>query len=266
MIDRESNLAQAYLYHRQAYDMRTAQRAFDMAVNDVKAEKRRYAHGKGYKYGGNWQTLGTFGAFRERAYFCDDWPSGWRHVGRTDEVARREDHRSRELRDSQGWYTDDDYSATLEGHVLQLPARDGKPVYLPAMRHTDADGVTIYPLDQYDDPIEAAYAAYRYAEIAAEQERDYQRGWYAGSMASELQQENDRLRRQGLQLFADLKTVKRSFVVSAADDALTRLCGTIRAEIIAIRRQIQSNCRKIEDLKNNHGGTDEGFANGFTEG
>lgn len=168
--------------------------------------------------------------------------------------------------DHGGWYTDDDCGETLAGYVLQLPSRNSVPQYVPGTAHTDWDGKTLYPLDRYDDPVDCARAADRYAEIAAEQERDYQRGWDAGSKAAELKRENSQLRKQGLQLFADLKTVKRSFVVSAAEDALSRLCGTIRAEATSIRRQIQSNCRKINDLRDNHGGADEGFANGFAEG
>lgn len=103
MIDRESNLAQAYLYHRQqiTYSRNrpyypAADIALALARRDVAAGKRRHAHGKDHKYGGTWEAEmkgypGRYSAgiaASDRAYYCDNWPDGWRLHGRADEVCR----------------------------------------------------------------------------------------------------------------------------------------------------------------------------------
>jgi hypothetical protein len=167
----ENRMYDAYLWHRQhGYK---AKDAIVRAHEDIIADKKRYPHHVGYKYGGNWQRIEVMDKWsspHDRAYYCDNFPSGWRDHGSAYEVCRRE--HSRRV-DHQGWYTDDFQSDTLRGYVLQIPSRHGVPQYVPATKASGWDGVTLYPLDRYDDILDCAAAADHIAEKDAEREREY---------------------------------------------------------------------------------------------
>lgn len=155
-------------------------------------------------YGGVWQDkerMGRFASADDRAYYCDNWPDGLRLVGRADEVGGRESRRV----DHSGWYTDSTFQQeTLSGYVLQLPARNGKPRYIPGLAHSDSEGVTLYPLQMLDDPLDAAARADHIAEREAETERGYNDAWQAGSQAAALDEELGSERRETLTAIAGL--------------------------------------------------------------
>lgn len=104
----------------------------------------------------------------EKGELYRDTFDGWRVVGDAHEVIRL---------DYTGWYCDDDQHNLAIGVVVQLPARDGRPRYFPAVRYTDSDGVTIFTREETDDKDTAARWADQNAERIAESERDYQEAW-----------------------------------------------------------------------------------------
>lgn len=179
----EQALMNAYRWHRQHGTHAT--RAVEYARDDMNKGKARYPHSVS-KFGfceGNWQSLESMERNVSRAYYCNDWPA-WRNLGNVGEIKTESTYRGRFVEHT-GWYVQDDGGDTIAGYVLQLPSRNGSPVYIPGMRQTDYDGVTIYPLDQYDEISACARAADRIAENAAEKERDYERAWRAGTDAKE---------------------------------------------------------------------------------
>lgn len=123
--------------------------------------------------GGSWQDpaeLSRFESSQSRRYYVDNWPAGWRDQGTAEEVSRREGSR---YIDHSGWFCDAHGEETVIGHVLQIPARDGKPQYVPGISWSDQEGVTIWPLDRHAEPLEAARAADQYAKYAAEEQREW---------------------------------------------------------------------------------------------
>jgi hypothetical protein len=74
-----------------------------------------------------------------------------------------------------GWYLDSFQDKTVHGAVIQLPARDGEPQYIPAIAdpwNDDSYFADFHSL--YTDKEEAARDADGMAERYAETERDYQ--------------------------------------------------------------------------------------------
>jgi len=115
-------------------------------------------------YAGDWKADYT-GPKSDRPYFCDSFDSvGLRDLGDAHQVGNI---------DHTGWFCDSLQSGVIRGRVLQLPSRDGEPCYIPATYCTEWDGVTLYPLDQYDTPERAASVADGYAEQEAEKAREY---------------------------------------------------------------------------------------------
>jgi hypothetical protein len=107
----------------------------------------------------------------ERGELYRDTFDGWRVVGDAHEVIRL---------GYTGWLCDAHGDNLAVGVVVQLPARDGRPRYFPAVRWTDQDGVTIYSADETDEKETAArwadHEAERYAERAREfEERERER-------------------------------------------------------------------------------------------
>lgn len=101
----------------------------------------------------------------------------FRFTGYADEVAARIGHK--------GWYCDQFQDRTLRGIVFQLPARNGVTQYVPGYEESDGWSVVLY-LDRLEEESrDAAYAADSLAERMAEQEREYNESWQAGSVAAE---------------------------------------------------------------------------------
>lgn len=252
-------LQDAYRYWRQTYPRVWATIAFKEAIKDVVEGRKRYPHSPGYKYGGNWQPLDSMKPRQSRAYYCDEWPEGWRLVGRADEVERNAGY-SRSI-DHTGWYTrdDGDNGNTIAGYVLRLP--HGR--LIPGYRASGWDGVTLYPLDQYDDLMECARAADHYAERVAEDERDYNRAWDAGQEAGDADERAKELRREVIQVCSDLRTARRE--IGHGSEALTRLCGVAREKVADLLEQLQELRQKRDQLRDDvparlMGAFNEGFA------
>ena len=172
---------------------------------------------------------------------------GLRRVGFADEIARAEGHYR--MIDHKGWFTDDDGMSgeVYRGVVYQLPARHGLTQYVYGYDDPDNDGCALLCFDPVTDKIEAAKQADRFAEILAEQERDYQRAWSAGRRFEDLDEEVKTMRKEALAIGAEMRAAKRS-----VSDAPT-ICATLRAAVRSLYRSIQKAREERAELLNNYG-------------
>ena len=230
---------------------------------DVARKRKAFARAR---QSGNWESDESLAERRrgpsDRAYYCETWPQGWRLLGRADEVCKREG--SRRV-DHGGWYTEDEGdSGTLAGYVLQIPARNGEPQYVPGTAHSEWDGVTLYPLDRYDSPVDAAAVADQIAERAAEKERDYNRAWQAGQRWADLGEEIAELRKGIIAAVRQFREARRSLRLADADPngeahwtgedgaptagTFDRLCEIIRADVSHDLEEIRKARETREEL------------------
>jgi uncharacterized protein YukE len=147
-----------------------------------------------------------------------------------------------------GWYCDDMQWQTVRGHVVRYrrkcPATGKKSlVYVPAVAWSDADGVTIWPRDCYDEKRDAALSADGYAESIAEGEREYQEADTA------LQQAQDALE----QCAADVRDARQQFAAIARDFRESVLsgavCDLVRAELQDLRRTVRKGVAALPGLR-----------------
>jgi hypothetical protein len=188
------------------------------------------------RYGGAWQSrddMGRYASQSSRAYYCDTWPE-WRDLGDASDVTRL---------DHTGWYADNFQDGLVKGRVLQLPARNGMPRYVPGTYNTNCDGVTIYPLDIYDDATDCARAADGYAERQAEDEREYDAKERAEMERDELRERIGELRSEARALIRDIKQHKPQG---------KSICDALRARLHDIRRESREAHKRIELLTDNY--------------
>ena len=211
------------------------------------ADWRDHARGRWHvASAGVWQRLEDMPRHAnasDRAYYCDKWPDGLRYVNSAYDVSRAE--HSRRV-DHTGWYTDSFQDGTLSGHVLQLPGHDGKPIYIPGTAHSDWDGITLYPLNMFDDALECAQAADSYAEHAAESEREYQAKDQAKQQIAELHEEIVTLRADARALIREMKTARNTASTYPV------ICKALRDKLADIREESRKAYERITKLQNNY--------------
>ena len=160
-----------------------------------------------------------------RAYYVDDLSkTGLRLVGDASDILRGAGYWRAEC----DWYADNNQDAVIKSAVLQLPARDGAPRYIPATYCTDLDGATCYPLDWYDTKEEAARAAASYAETEAEQNRDYYARDRAEQDTAEAREEIHRINAEALVLVREIKKQGRAFSPA--------ICQALRGQLLEFMR------------------------------
>ena len=117
----------------------------------------------------------------DRYRWVENVSRGLRHVGQAGDIAKLNHN---------GWYTDNYQNETVQGEVYQLPARDGKPRYLPAMGDpSNADCAQFDFHSITEDKVQAARWADQIAEYYAEQEREYRAGEDAENRIEEINTE-----------------------------------------------------------------------------
>jgi hypothetical protein len=124
--------------------------------------KYGFKNGKHIEFNREWEPTGT----REKYRWVENVSKGLRHVGKASDIVRI---------DHTGWYTDNFQDETVHGEVYQMPARDGKPLYVPAVSdpyNKDCAALDFHSLT--DDKEECARWADSMAENSAEREREYQ--------------------------------------------------------------------------------------------
>lgn len=183
--------------------------------------------------------------------------AGLRFVGFADDVApRRVEHT--------GWYTRaDDYSETLRGAVYQLPARNGRPVYVAGYQECGfgVDGAAVVALrelfrgdaggqdgmsgrryfssccDNESAMRDAASRADRIAEIAAEKELEYSEAWQAAHRWQDLASDATAEKAAARALIRDMRRARR-------DDVPESICTALRA---TVRRHLQAAADALQE-------------------
>lgn len=251
-------LVQAYRFHRsQFYRWKTewrgtmpAKTALDYARGDVAAAKRRYPASKVYP-AVTWQEAKPVGNLpfpqyskRGLAFVENPANAGLRHVGEVvAECGGRNGYWAMGT-GSNGWYVDNDHGSsqgTVCGFVFQLAGRNNKARFVAGYRFSEHDGEgvmvdfgTIYEGESYWDGSppdcnaahEAARAADGMAEHAAEEEREYQSAWQAGSRYADLKRDSHDSRAEAVALLRERRAARAAGL--AGYDAI---CASIRGTV-----------------------------------
>ena len=181
---------------------------------------------------------------RGMAYVQDNEPSGLRYVGRVQaECGGR--NGMWDSHDMSGWYSrPDDYDSTVYGVVYQLPARDGQSRFVAGYKFSENDGGPVLDLGkvytsesggtwgsaQDDDAAQdAARAADSMAKAAAEEEREYQTAWRAGSDYAQERETVTETRASLRKLLSERRAAMRNPAIT--DSGYFALCDAIRAQV-----------------------------------
>lgn len=229
-----------------------ATHALELARADVAAGKRRYSSHPAI--------------VRQRdgmAYIEKPESVGLRFVGRV----QAECYRGNiwDNRDSSGWLTDPegwhsrDGSGLIWGEVWQLPGRKGQARFVAGYRIGGCDSgpcldlSSVYSEDSRDlwgcdaEPRnmdaarDAARTADSMAQHAAEEEREYQTAWQAGSRYSDESDSLAAAREELKGILAERRQVK-------GQAAYPALCGAIKARVSALLSDIAENRRCMAEL------------------
>ena len=227
-----SDLIAAYKYWRQTLRGNAA-RALELARIDIAAGKRRYPHSSRHAAPG-----AAFAGYGTKSMRWCESPAdiGLRFVGYADKLARI---------DHTGWFADEFQDSTVRGVVYQLTARNGRPIYVSGYDNADngaadANGPAAIDFgtlwegeagDSYNNDPQGARAAARHAdslaERMAEESREYDRAWQAGSQWAERGEEIASERRDMLALLAERRHAK------AAGESYPTICARIASTIEA---------------------------------
>jgi len=220
--------------------------ALELARADVAAGKKRYPAERIYAPATRQESGLTFVEVNR---------AGFRLVGNVEpEKAQFHNSRTGEL----GWFTDPfgmsarDGTGLCWGVVYQLPGRDGKPRFVAGyvMGGMDDENPTLDLRDvragdygdnwgrdprDFDAARDMARIADSMAQRAAEEEREYQSAWQAGSLYSSLGEEVAAERADVLKLLQERKAAK-----GAADpSAYPTICATIRGHVASALKAIE---------------------------
>jgi hypothetical protein len=188
--------------------------------------------------GGCWQSLDQmprFASANDREYYCDKWPNGIRDLGDAHEIAS--------LRHT-GWYGDSFQYNLVKGRVLQLPARKGVPQYVAGIYETQCDGVTLWPLDTFEDKQDAARSSDRRAENYAEKAREHDAEFQA-------EQETEELKERIAEIRIEIRALVREMKAHRAVSDAPSICATLRASIAGLRRESHKAYKRIQKLAEN---------------
>jgi putative intracellular protease/amidase len=202
-----------------------AREALTRARADIAAGTRRYP-----RHFSDWQNAtGEDGG----KWFETPEMDGFRLVGFADEISN--------IRHT-GWFANEFQDEKLRGVVYQLPARNGRPQYVPGYADPCNRGAARLWLGDLvegdngeDEPArrDAARCADGIAEQCAEKAREYNAAWHAGSHARDLDQEAKTARAELLAFLRELKPKKAALcdapaLIAAARDKVESWLETIR--------------------------------------
>ena len=191
---------------------------------------------------GRWASDYT-GPKADRPYYIDSLEAtGWRVTGDAADILRNAG--AWRAAGECNWYADNDHSETIKSAVLQLPSRNGSPVYIPATYCTDWDGATCWPLDQYDTPEDAARAAAGYAETEAAESREYYAKDRAKQDIAEAREEIHRINVEALALAREIKQQGRAFSPA--------ICSVLRGQLLEFIADRREQFRTIAERQANY--------------
>lgn len=250
------------------------------AREDVEAGKRRYPSESGSAV--SWQENENPRSSERLAYVESPEKAGLRFVGRV-----MADCGGRngiwDTRDDSGWFTDPhgdgfkDGTGLCYGVVYQLPGKDGKSRFVAGYQFGGCDGgpmidfgtvfeepsaeLVISKYGNYwswqDNPREmdaaltAARSADSMAKSAAEEEREYQTAWQAGSMYAQTKEEADGHKadiRRYLASRRELKAEAARIGLQLEAPKFAPLCDMIRSAVSGCIAELQEARAKMEKL------------------
>lgn len=179
-----------------------------------------------------------------RAYMPASVLDGFRDVGASHDIVR--------LRHT-GWFKDADASETIAGHVWQLPARDGGPVYLAGYVEPDSGYCTLDAWNGgicvYGDKDDAARAADSLAERDAETEREHNERWHEARRVDESRDEKRDTLRAAHGEARGLVAVLRDLPQTADSRAtICRMIRECRERMAAALRGIAEDTATLADF------------------
>ena len=237
--------------------------AIELARQDVAAGKRRYpAPVKPYP-AVSWQ-----GDTRTLAYVENLADAGLRYVGRVEADTPRgnvwDNH------EESGWITDPygdtfrDGTGLCYGVVYQLPARNGMARFVAGYQFGGVDGGltldlgTIYQSEsmrgedvspqEHDAARDAARAADSMAKHAAEEERDYQTAWQAGSRYADESSDLQTIRAEIRGILQERRQAMHNAALT--DSGYFALCDAIRQRVADLLEDMHERRRVMRELAN----------------
>lgn len=256
------NLNSAFRYHRQ-HGCR-AVIALRNTRQDISEGKPRYPEpgAPGTRgYGNYWTQNDDEGTPCPSKRYVRNVARVLRFVGTSYDICRSEG--SRQV-DAQGYYSDAFQEETMEGVVLQLPGRKGKPLYVAGYRSSmdgsnDKGAIVLFDCIT-EEKLDAAQWGDSAAEHAAELEREYQAASQAGLRFYDLGEEIKEHRSSVLALCAELKKARK---LAGTLDPLPTICATIRSAIKSNLRDIRKAREKRAQLASGYGASDSDFESCF---
>jgi hypothetical protein len=178
---------------------------------------------------------------RERYRCIEHAAKGLRVVGAVHDIARREGWRF----NHEGWYVDNFRDETTHGIVLQLPSRDGKPLYVPACSDPWNDGCCTADFHSTTDTLrDAMHAADGMAERYAEDAREDDAKFQAEQQIEDKRSEICDARKLASLLVADLRTAGHTLPPSTRN--------VVRSRIRALRSEVERAHERIVKLTENY--------------
>lgn len=188
---------------------------------------------------GTWQPLEDMKRFAspsDRAYYCDNIPAGLRNKGDMGDILKGRNQAT-------GYYSDNFQSATYIGFVLQLPGRNGQPIYIPAVRNSDYDGITLWPLDHHAEVEDAARSADHYAERYAKDAREYDAKFQAEQQIENARETIEASRLERRSLLSEMRALR---AIKAP-----KICAALWADIRKLKNDSAEAYKRIETLTDN---------------
>lgn len=164
-----------------------------------------------------------------------------RFVGYADDVAKSEGSRCVENR---GWFFDNWQNEVFRGVVYQLPARKGVPFYVYGYADPWNRGSALLSFDGEDNALQAAVNADRFAEVCAEEEREYQAKESAKARIAEIGAEVATVRGEIIALVKEARE-KCEHMANAE-----RIKGAIRArveQLLAVREALFRERERLQE-------------------
>lgn len=166
--------------------------------------------------------------------WCEDLAGYFREVGEAHKVVNLS---------HTGWYVDIHQDETCHGIVLQLPARDGKPVYLYGVAdpwNANCGMVALSMNEWTDDKEEAARWADQMAEYYAESAREDDLKQRA---EIEIEESQDRIKEIRTEVHEIIDDMRPHLQLPA-----TKICSVVKEKIRDLLRERHSLYRRIEKL------------------
>jgi hypothetical protein len=244
----------------------SAAEALSRARRDVESGTRRYLDLPGNGMGAPFQSGSTTLRWVERPAAI-----GLRFVGFADQLADSIGHF--------GWFTDEyGDGETIRGAVYQPPSRNGRPLYVVGYREgsgggrgsnwrdtstgradddngpaalafgemiegTESDSDYYESNRHHDAGRDAAYLADSIAEKAAEIQREYNEAFQEGSRYAGLGEEAAEIRREALQLLAEMKA--RRLEGSPA------ICSALRSQLSQLLERLEKDRKERAKIRDN---------------